>query len=98
MDKDMRKKSGRKRGGSIQAPSQDRAGRRVKELKWRYDTVCGRFRWTRANEFSGCSAQAVRSNSVRETRRIADTKTNDPFREIGVGILTRPDSRETASR
>jgi hypothetical protein len=27
-----------------------------------------------------------------------DAKTNDRFCEIGIGILARPDSRETASR
>ena len=41
---------------------------------------------------------AIGPNSVRETRRIRDSETNDPFREIGVGILARADSRETASR
>ena len=37
-------------------------------------------------------------DSVRESRRIRDSKTKDRFREIGVGILARPESRETASR
>jgi len=46
----------------------------------------------------GGRSHAFRSNSVRETRRIADTKSNHRFREIGVGILARADSRETTSR
>ena len=36
-------------------------------------------------EFSGDLAQTIRHDSVRETRRIADTKTNDRIR----GLKTR---------
>ena len=49
-----------------------------------------------SSDSGGWLVQTV--TAVRKTRRMRNCKTNHRFREIGVGILARLDSRETTSR